>query len=151
MRKFQCLLFVLKRSFICYYIICMTVPLSIGSKQSRQISYELIQMTFFEHIVIIKFGIHEIKLSFQLKQSFFYHYLKSVQIRSSFWSVFSRIYTEYVFSPNAGKYGPEITPYLDNFSAVISLLKFVFKGTSFFAKAQELNRKILQRNSNHDS
>ena len=27
MRKFQCLLFVLKWSYICYYIICMTVPL----------------------------------------------------------------------------------------------------------------------------
>ena len=43
--------------------------------------------------------------------------LKSVQIRSYFWSVFSCIRTEYggllVFSPNEGKYGPEITPYLD--------------------------------------
>ena len=28
MRKFQCLSFVLKRSYICYYVICMTVPLS---------------------------------------------------------------------------------------------------------------------------
>ena len=28
-RKFQCLLFMLKRSYICYYIICMTVPLKI--------------------------------------------------------------------------------------------------------------------------
>ena len=28
MRIFQCLLFVLKRSYICYYIICMTVPLN---------------------------------------------------------------------------------------------------------------------------
>ena len=28
MRKFQCSLFVLKRSHICYYIICMTVPLN---------------------------------------------------------------------------------------------------------------------------
>ena len=28
MQKFQCLLFVLKRSYICYYVICMTVPLS---------------------------------------------------------------------------------------------------------------------------
>ena len=28
MRKFQCLLFVLKRSYILYYIICMTVPLN---------------------------------------------------------------------------------------------------------------------------
>ena len=27
MRKFQCLLFVLKRSYICYYIICTGVPL----------------------------------------------------------------------------------------------------------------------------
>ena len=27
MRKFHCLLFVLKRSYICYYIICMAVPL----------------------------------------------------------------------------------------------------------------------------
>ena len=27
MRKFQSLLFVLKQSYICYYIICMTVPL----------------------------------------------------------------------------------------------------------------------------
>ena len=29
MRKFQCLLFVLQRSYICYDIICMTVPLKI--------------------------------------------------------------------------------------------------------------------------
>ena len=28
MRKFQGLLFILKRSYICYYIICMNVPLS---------------------------------------------------------------------------------------------------------------------------
>ena len=34
-----------------------------------------------------------------------------VQIRSYFWSV---------FRPNAGKYGPEITPYLDTFHAVIA-------------------------------
>ena len=27
MQKFQCLLFVLKRSYICYYIICMNLPL----------------------------------------------------------------------------------------------------------------------------
>ena len=41
-----------------------------------------------------------------------------------FWSAFSRIWTEYeylsVFSPNAGKYGPEITLYLDIFHAVIA-------------------------------
>ena len=27
MQKFQCLLFVLNRSYICYFIVCMTVPL----------------------------------------------------------------------------------------------------------------------------
>ena len=53
------------------------------------------------------------------------HCVKSVQIRSFFWSVFSRIWTEYrdtkylsVFSANAGKCGPEKTSYLDNFHAV---------------------------------
>ena len=35
-----------------------------------------------------------------------------------FWSVLSRIRTKYVFSPNAGKYGPEKTLYLDTFHAV---------------------------------
>ena len=45
--------------------------------------------------------------------------VKFVQIRSYFWSVFSCIRTEYsVFSPNTGKYGPEITPYLDTFHAL---------------------------------
>ena len=34
------------------------------------------------------------------------HWVKSVQIRRFFWSV---------FSPNARKYGPEKTPYLDTF------------------------------------
>ena len=35
-----------------------------------------------------------------------------------FWSVLSRIRTKYVFNPNAGKYGPEKTLYLDTFHAV---------------------------------
>ena len=62
------------------------------------------------------------------------HCVKSVQMRSFFWSAFSRIRTENgeirsissysvrylsIFSPNAGKYGPEKTPYLDIFHAVI--------------------------------
>ena len=54
------------------------------------------------------------------------HCMKSVQIRSNFWSVFSHIRIEYgvdtsylsVFSPNAGKYGPEITPNLETFHAM---------------------------------
>ena len=49
------------------------------------------------------------------------HCVKSVQIRSFLWSVFSCIRTEYgdlrskLFSPNTGKYRPEKTPYLDTF------------------------------------
>ena len=54
------------------------------------------------------------------------HCMKSVQIRSNFWSVFFHIRIEYgvdtsyisVFSPNARKYGPEITPYLETFHTV---------------------------------
>ena len=53
------------------------------------------------------------------------HCVKSVQIRSFFWSVFSYVRAEYgeigiisLHSPNAGKYGPEKTPYLDIFYAV---------------------------------
>ena len=38
--------------------------------------------------------------------------VKSVQIVSFFWSVFSRIQSKY------GKYGPEKTSYLDTFHAV---------------------------------
>ena len=38
------------------------------------------------------------------------HYVESVQVRTYFWSVFSCMRTEY---------GPEITPYLDTFYAVI--------------------------------
>ena len=36
--------------------------------------------------------------------------------------------TEYlsVFSPNTGKYGPEITPYLDTFHAVTGMLDYCF-------------------------
>ena len=61
------------------------------------------------------------------------HYVKSVQIWSLFWSVFSCIRTEYgyfpVFSPNRGKYGPEKTPHMDTFHAIFVtafLVKFSF-------------------------
>ena len=49
------------------------------------------------------------------------HCVKSVQIRSYFWSVFYCIRTEYgdlrsKFSPNTGKYGPEKNPVFGQFS-----------------------------------
>ena len=56
---------------------------------------------------------------------FLTHFVKIIQIRSFFWSVFSHSRTEYgeisVFSPNAGKYGPEEIPYLDTFHEVTIL------------------------------
>ena len=51
------------------------------------------------------------------------HCVKSVQIRSYFWSIFSSIPTECVFSPNRRKCGPEITTYLDTFHAVSTTSK----------------------------
>ena len=60
------------------------------------------------------------------------HCVKCVQMQSFFSSVFSRIRTKdrdtkylSVFSLNAGKYGPEKTPYLDTFHAVTRILKFI--------------------------
>ena len=50
------------------------------------------------------------------EESWVFHCVKSAQIRSYLWSVFSYIWA--VSSPNTEKYGPEITPYLDTFHAV---------------------------------
>ena len=50
-----------------------------------------------------------------------FHFMKSVQIRRFFWSVFSCIWTEFtIFSPNTGKYGPQKTLYLDTFHRVFN-------------------------------
>ena len=51
--------------------------------------------------------------------------LRNVQIWRFFWSVFSYIRTESMFSSNTGKYGPEKTPYLDTFDAVDLFLNMV--------------------------
>ena len=55
-------------------------------------------------------------------RSFSGPYLLAFGLNTERYSVFSRIGTEYgeklylsVFSPNAGKYGPEKPPYLDTF------------------------------------
>ena len=58
------------------------------------------------------------------------HRRKSVQIRSFFGPYFP------VFSPNAGKYGPEKSPYLDTFHVVYKQLVFKIK---FVKQPLELN------------
>ena len=53
-----------------------------------------------------------------------FHCVKSVQIRSNFWSV---------FSPNAGKYGPEITPYLYTFQAQFGKHSIMYQLIDYFS------------------
>ena len=64
------------------------------------------------------------------------HCVKSVQIRSFFWSVFSRIRTEYgaisylsVFSPNTGKCRPERTTHLATFREVMKNFRIGYPST----------------------
>ena len=76
-----------------------------------------------------------------IRFSYYVNRAKSVQIRSYFWFMFSCIRTgiisgpyfpvfgldtEIYTNPNAGKYGPEITPYLDAFHAVVIFYLPVF-------------------------
>ena len=60
--------------------------------------------------------------------------VKSVQIRSFFWSL---------FSPNTGKNGPEKTPYLDTFHAVKSLFWFIYEVGIFFYHSVKNNIGII--------
>ena len=57
---------------------------------------------------------------------FLHHCVKSGQIRSYFWSVFS------CFGPNTGKYRPEITPYLDTFHSVHFTYIWIIFRKSFY-------------------
>ena len=50
MRKFQYLLFVLKQSYICYYIICMTVPLIETRRLLEEIRYG--KPDYFSYIIL---------------------------------------------------------------------------------------------------
>ena len=67
----------------------------------------------------------EMNVHFVTSRDYVMHCVKNVQTRNFFWSVFTRIRTEYgeihVFSPNTGKYRPEKPPYLDTFDAVMLL------------------------------
>ena len=74
-------------------------------------------------------------------ESIFPHCVKSIQIRSFLWSALSLIQTEYgeiwenlsIFCRNAGKYGPEKTPYLDTFQVFPQIILPRFS-ESFFKK-----------------
>ena len=87
-------------------------------------------------------------------------YIVKNQIRSYFSSVFSCIRTEQylsVFSPNAGKYGREITPYLDTFHAVkvycsdYELIQIICSDSEFCSDTGKPNDSPLyvNANSNH--
>ena len=72
-------------------------------------------------LLICRWNIPEVneKVTFIYLNRVSHHYVKSVQIRSFFWSVFSGIWTEY------GKICTQRTPYLDTFHVMhIGKLQF---------------------------
>ena len=72
------------------------------------------------------------------------HCMKSVQIGRFFWSVFSCI--RRVFSSNTGKYGPEKTPYLDTFQAVLKQ-RTVYYQLDRGSLPKVFYRKLLRKRS----
>ena len=107
--------------------LCLNYPysyitISFNCNTPNSSEFELTQIFWIAKKMARIFFLH-----FSIQSLCTIHCMKSVQIRSFFRSVFSRIRTEYgeirylsvLFSPNAGKYGPEKTPYLDTFHAVI--------------------------------
>ena len=67
------------------------------------------------------------------------HCVKSVEIPSFFWSVFSCIQTKY--GDSLGKYGPEKTPYLDTFHTVC---KTEASNTNNHSLIKHLRRRFLR-------
>ena len=117
-------------SFKLFFLIYLVIFLYLLEKNDLIKIIKIMKREEFERILDRKTKKENVKYNLEKSVMFLkdpetldkYEYLnrvRSVQIRSNFWSVFSRIWTEYVFSPNTGKYGPEITPYLDTFHAVL--------------------------------
>ena len=72
---------------------------------------------------LIFFNFLALSPKFLFRMSYWIPFVKNVQIQNFFWSV---------FSPNAGKYGPEKTPYLDTFHGVILVSNSKISGFLFF-------------------
>ena len=117
-------------SFKLFFLIYLVIFLYLLEKNDLIKIIKIMKREEFERILDRKTKKENVKYNLEKSVMFLkdpetldkYEYLnrvRSVQIRSNFWSVFSRIWTEYVCSPNMGKYGPEITPYLDTFHAVL--------------------------------
>ena len=117
-------------SFKLFFLIYLVIFLYLLEKNDLIKIIKIMKREEFERILDRKTKKENVKYNLEKSVMFLkdpetldkYEYLnrvRSVQIRTNFWSVFSRIWTEYVFSPNMGKYGPEITPYLDTFHAVL--------------------------------
>ena len=117
-------------SFKLFFLIYLVIFLYLLEKNDLIKIIKIMKREEFERILDRKTKKENVKYNLEKSVMFLkdpetldkYEYLnrvRSVQIRSNFWSVFSRIWTEYELSPNMGKYGPEITPYLDTFHAVL--------------------------------
>ena len=72
MWKFQCVLFVLKRLYICYYIICMTVPLRQSLNSFKKMQLYNYQDIIYQYIVYAR------------KKRYFYE-MFVFKIRQSLW------------------------------------------------------------------
>ena len=73
-----------------------------------------------------------------------FHCVKSVQICRFFWSVFPRIWAEYgeiLLISNTGIYGPEKTPYLDTFHAVLKSRAIMIYKSIGGGKTRNLDEK----------
>ena len=82
------------------------------------------------------------KATFFLKQKLLFadcsHCVKSIQIGSYFWCVFSKEIS--IFNPNTGKYGPETTLYLDTFHAVNDIC---YKYICLLDKKERTDKSLL--------
>ena len=92
MRKFQCLLFVLKWSCICYYLIYMTVPLNY-LHYSRQIFIPLWKSIRYNCIFSLTNRILEISRIFQYLQYFLQYALQIFKIKIHDFASFFRAAT----------------------------------------------------------
>ena len=104
MRIFQCFLFVLKRSYIFYYIICMTVPLTTTCQLNFSLNCHNLNFCYLRFLLILEFTL--LKYVFDtvnlwaldedvLWTKEFSILCEKCPYLNIFWSVFSRIRTQY--------------------------------------------------------
>ena len=105
------------KAFFQRYWINPNLKLQLVPFKKKQFLLEVLKVFWNEHSFYLPFHVHllffDLSSSLQVKLFFF----AAVQL----WNCTSYLS---VFTPNAGKYGPVITPYLDTFHTVDGILQF---------------------------